>query len=515
MGNETSTSKEKEQPGPDSGGQDKHEGAAPYPGEGAVKWMKGKLFGGGKGASTEAPTGADSGDKGKEKEADKTAADPSKSATVDPTATTATEEAPKKDEEPKTSEPVSAPTPAPEGGSAPKTEEAEAGPAPTVPTLAESIGAAVKGRSLADALKLVAADPAMGLAALGGNKSAFMTLIRDTRPHTTPMRAQITSLYNAADFVTKQEIFAARFKVTLTSAGAQKFTEAELDTIHAQSILLPPGHVEGLGSYVELKRDVTNASAEGSANGTNIMMSDQKDATRYSQVFRHEVGHAVDTALGGECESFRTAQAGWTRYAGLDDFIAAAGGWGTVPDNKREVVKTALDAFLKGGGPWNSPGKFDDALLVAVKAKHPGVTEAPDKSDDVSKDMAALQALYGSNAILDTARGSEGTFYFPAAQAKWPQASGKSFFFNFYYHVPFSVAASTHNDLKTWNNAAAGFSDKEWFAEVYAAWYSTPVPGAARAFPGFVTAFMNSKVAKVGGPDKAPGPESGNPKAKG
>jgi len=150
-----------------------------------------------------------------------------------------------------------------------------------------------------------------------------------------------------------------------------------------------------------------------------------------------------------------------------------------------------------------------------VAAAHPGVVKLPDGSDDISKDLAILTPLLASNTLFKTATGSAGPnfFYSSGSQAAWPQHGGKAFFFNFYYHKAFSVATATHDDLKAWGNSAAGFSDKEWFAEVYASWYETPTPGASRTFPAFVTTFMNSTVANVGAPGGgAPSGGGGNPK---
>jgi hypothetical protein len=64
---------------------------------------------------------------------------------------------------------------------------------------------------------------------------------------------------------------------------------------------------------------------------------------------------------------------------------------------------------------------------------------------------------------------------------------------NFYYHNVFSIVAATHTDLQSRNNAAACFSDSEWFAEMYQEWYRTATPGAG-SFPAFVKTFFEKKI---------------------
>jgi hypothetical protein len=412
-------------------------------------------------------------------------------------------------------------TPPPSGGT-PSGSGPPSTPPPPVPvtagppTLAEALATAVTANQLGDAISLITPDVAAGLTALGTHKAAFMTMVKDGKPYTTIRRGQLTTLFNGATFDDKKALFEARFSITISGEGSGSFTEGELNTLHAQCITLPPGHVEGLGTFTELRRSLNTATAEGTHGGSTITMRDEADATRYSQVFRHEVGHAVDAHLGGACETLRSTQAGWTRYNTVDEFIVAAGGYGTIPADKQAVAKAALEAFMAGAGPWNGPASFEAALETAVVAAHPEVvaTES-DGSDAVSQTMTALRPLLASNTLFKTAVACQGPGYFygTSAQALWPQHSGKAFFFNFYYHKAFSVAQATHDDLKAWGNSAAGFSDKEWFAEVYASWYETPTPGASRTFPAFVTTFMNGTVATVGAPGpSAPSGGGGNPK---
>ncbi|MEZ4269018.1 MAG: hypothetical protein R3F39_21885 [Myxococcota bacterium] len=463
------------------------EEATPYPGEGLVRAIKKKIGGSSK----------------KKKEAERT---------EETTATTT---------------PTTGGSTPPSGGGGTTTAPSGGSPAPTgpapepvvtagPPTLAEALAAAVTANKLADALTLITPDVAAGLTALGTNKAAFMTMVKDAKPYTTIRRAQLTTLFNGATFDDKKSIFEARFSITISGEGSGSFTENELNTLHAQCVTLPPGHVEGLGTFTELRRSLNTATAEGTHGGSTITMRDEADATRYSQVFRHEVGHAVDASLGGACETLRSTQAGWTRYNTVDEFIAAAGGYGTIPSGMRAVAKAALESFIAGGGPWNGPASFDAALEAAVMAAHPEVTATEsDGSDAVSVDLAALRPLLASNTLFKTAVACQGPdfFYGNAAQAAWPQTGGKAFFFNFYYHKAFSVGQATHDDLKAWGNAAAGFSDKEWFAEIYASWYETSTPGSSRTFPAFVTTFMNNTVANVGGPGAgAPSGGGGNPK---
>jgi hypothetical protein len=51
-----------------------------------------------------------------------------------------------------------------------------------------------------------------------------------------------------------------------------------------------------------------------------------------------------------------------------------------------------------------------------------------------------------------------------------------------------------------WGDTSAAFSDKEWFAEVYAEWYKNGVGGDHIDFPDYVTNFFRTKVETLGQP---------------
>lgn len=355
---------------------------------------------------------------------------------------------------------------------------------------------AVTDRTTALAIKLAAFNPAQAMADLGGRVDEFFGLVRNGKPYSALTRAQLNTLYQGLAFEHQKKLFEAQFNVRITGSGGASFTQDELRTLYAQARVLPPNQVEGNPSWATLLR--ANGVAEGSHGGSTITMGAQNNAARYSQVFRHEVGHAVDDRLGSRSSNLRLNEAGWHQYGTIDQWITALGGYGDIPATLQPVVRRAAQAYLGAGNTFDSPTPtFEATLLAQVRAAHPGVAQAPDGKDDVSKDLATLRNHYGTATLLKACIASQGrTNYWRFAS--WPEAGGKVFFINHYYAKPYSLSSATWTNLKSWNNSAAAFSDKEWFAEIYADWYQNGIGGAHTAFPDYVTNFFTTQVERLG-----------------
>lgn len=344
---------------------------------------------------------------------------------------------------------------------------------------------------------------------LGGSLHAsFFEMVKNGKPYSALTRTRLGTIYHGVGFSDKKKLFEAQYSVSLAgqalaAGGNADFTEQELDVLYEQSRNLPPAHVEGNPNFVQLLR-TSGAAAEGSYGGTTINMDAMNNQSRYTEVFRHEVGHAVDDRLAGETQDLRINQAGWTRYAGVDEWITALGGYDTIPADLQATVRAAVQAYFGGGGTFNSPtATFEETLRAQVQAAHPGVAPAPDGSDEVSQTMTTLQGLYATNMLLKSAIASQGnTNYFRFAG--WPSNGTAHFFINHWYAAGYSLSNVTHADLVSWGNVAAAFSDKEWFAEIYQTWYANGVGGAHRQFPGYVTDFFTNRVDALGAP-AAPG----------
>ena len=248
-------------------------------------------------------------------------------------------------------------------------------------------------------------------------------------------------------------------------------------------------------------------------------MDVMNDASRYTGVFRHEVGHAVESALGGSANSFKQDQGGWTKYASVDTFIAAMGGYGNIPATLQPIFKDAMTRYMGSGGTFAAPtATFEETLEAAVMAANPDVIEsAEDGSDAVSVAMATFKGLYDSNFPLKAmiaAQGNNNYWRFD----QWQVANGKAFFPNHWYARGYSVAAATHTDLKSWPDQSAAqsaaFSDAEWFAESYSVWYGTATPGTSHSWAPFMKTYFETTVAALGAPGSptAPSPGGGHPK---
>lgn len=333
-------------------------------------------------------------------------------------------------------------------------------------------------------------------------KADFFAVVRDGKPYSAIQRAQLQVIYRGSSLADKKSLVEAQFSIRLAAQTPQEFTEAELDTLYNQARVLPPAHVENNPSFVRLVRS-QGAGAEGTHGGDTITMDAQHDAARYAQVFRHEVGHAVDDRIGGPAADLRLNQAGWKQYAGVDEWIGALGGFGGIPAPLQAVVKRAVQAYMGAGGTFDSPtATFEETLEQAVMAANPTVrATAQDGSDAVSQTLSTLRPLLATNTLLRACVASQGSCNYFRFQS-WVNNGGKVFFINHYYGRGYSVSEATHNNLKAWGDVAAAFSDKEWFAEIYADWYQAGKGGAHTAFPDFVTNFFTNVVEKLGSIDQ-------------
>jgi hypothetical protein len=353
-------------------------------------------------------------------------------------------------------------------------------------------------------------EPAKALAdALSDAKYIkFFDVVKATRPLTTGMRTFLKTIWDGVtSFPDKKNIFEAQFLVTISKTGkaavpasgstpaqpavaATDFTVGELDILYASCISLPPGNVEGNPNWRQLVH-TTGAMAQGSFGDPAINMNSPLGTTKsFTKTFRHEVGHAVD-ARNPKVADLRLNQAGWKEYT-VDGWIGALG-WGTIDAAVQPKVKAAVVSFLGKGKVWGpTGGTFLSHLTAAVSAD----------------ELKELQKIMTTNNLLAACVKSEGAYPWHNYQNRLV-TSGAAWFINHYYPKYYSLAETTHNAIKGWGATAAAFSDKEWFAEVYADWFENGVgsPPAYAGHPGYVQTFMKNEVEKFNA--AAPVPAAG------
>ncbi len=358
--------------------------------------------------------------------------------------------------------------------------------APTEEFTTQLIAAVNAGKGK-QALQIAGSNPGGAVQALTANSrfSAFLRAVGRNRPFESAERRTLDAIYdNAGSFENKKLVFAARYGVNISETEA-KFTEAELDVMQQQASLLPAGQVEGLSTFKQLARK--QGQRGGTFGGTSINMKGMATKKEFAHTFRHEVGHAIDAAIGGRVADLRTNKAGWRRLASTSELIGAVGGFKSCPTDVRQTVQRAMNQFATSSrGSFTFANSWESHLNGHL-IKQMGAEKAAAKLQEVRKATP-------SDPVLGAAHNSSGGNGPHYKHKQWQVANGRAFFFNAYYAKPFSVSAETHNFLKSWNNPKANFSDKEWFAEVYAEWFRTSPPGKGRAFPSYVSDFMKKTV---------------------
>ena len=387
------------------------------------------------------------------------------------------------------------PDPTPTGGAAAAAPAAAPDAAPAqanagAANLATEIVRKVDARDGHGAIALAATSPRAAIEALeaASKQTAFYELARDTKPYTAADRTGLTAIYNGCgSLARKRWVFSARFSVTLTADAGQTLTEGQLDTLHAQAIALPPGHVERLSTFTELRRVAGGSSYPGPAVN---MSADSRGATAYAKTFRHEIGHAVDAKLSAVAD-LRLNKAGWKKFDSTQAFIDEVGGLG-VPATYATLVRGVFDSFTTvNRNRQEAPGKFEVLLKKKVDESYTG--------DALTTAWTAINGCFGTSVPMDVAKASykDGYAHFNFANFKFH--SGRAYFCGHYYGKVMSMKTETHEDVKAWNNTSAAFSDMEWFAEVYAEWYKTGASNSGRTFPNFVQEFMRTHVDALGG----------------
>ena len=396
---------------------------------------------------------------------------------------------------------------------------------------------AIVAKNLDDALRMTASAPASAFAAMDVLAdhwtnwvapstihtwtAEFLSLIRQHHPISGARAVILRHTFLGAPLVHKRQIFEAQFGVHLTGArhlrgAAESLNEEQLKSLYLQSLLLPAGHVVDNPQFNELhtyKEGPAGSAGThealmfmGMAGGT-VEVSNKSSGAQLQEIFRHEVGHAVDARLGSVGDNFRHNTAGWHDY-NAHEWIATAGGLGSIPANLRPVVERAISSYFGSGSTFKAPtALFEDTLRASIKREgsHLFGMVGETSAADTEKMLAQLRPHYHSNLALRAAIASQGDSNYQR-NGSWADDGSRGYFINHYYARGYTIKLATLQHLRSWGDLYAAFSDAEWFAELYQTWYSEP---AARAsMPEFVRKYFTNVVDKVGA---TPGNAGSNP----
>lgn len=158
---------------------------------------------------------------------------------------------------------------------------------------------------------------------------------------------------------------------------------------------------------------------------------------KYTQVLLHEIGHSVDSILGGRTAAIFDI-AGWRQFdeGDFDRWAAEMGGWDKVSASDQKQIRQA----------W----------LDALKSKQ-------SVASIVDKDHPAQAKKYEGVGIVDATRGGHTALYTGPITA-----NGRSFVMQPYYGYFYSLK------VEAASNAPSGYSlyaPQEYFAECYVEYY--------------------------------------------
>lgn len=176
---------------------------------------------------------------------------------------------------------------------------------------------------------------------------------------------------------------------------------------------------------------------EKQVNGQSMVRLPDASVDKYTQVLLHEIGHSVDSILGGQTE-FIFDMAGWRKYdeADFDRWATEMGGWDKVSKEDQPKIRQA----------WLDSLRSDVGISSVVDESHP-----------------ARSKKYEGVGIVDAIRsGHNGMYLSPI------HVNGRTFVMQPRYGFFFSLKEQA---ATTAPSAYSLYAPQEYFAECYVEYY--------------------------------------------
>ena len=245
-----------------------------------------------------------------------------------------------------------------------------------------------------------------------------------------------------------------RFDTTLEDDWALNDDPDDIVTLWKLLKDLPSSNIDGNTYIHEIFLDEGDGGGFYSPESHDIHIggSELSNAGHFENVVKHEVGHAVYEKFVTPVAAWLETHFGWKMFGTLDSdidaWVALMGGWGDLDPTQQAQVRDYLRTAVGVGSSWQ-PGPPPDA-----PPKHPW-----NRSD------------FGPRLAYECT----GDHWYDH-HGEWYRKNGKAFFLNYWYQTFAAVDEATLQLVDRMPSSYASMSTFEFFAELYALYYSPDNP---------------------------------------
>lgn len=252
----------------------------------------------------------------------------------------------------------------------------------------------------------------------------------------------------------QDQLFEIRFGHKLEDDWSLNDDPDDIDTLWKLLRDLPDNNVEGNAFIREILLDEGRSGGWYSPNTYDIAIGEIElnDQSRFENVVRHEVGHAVHEQKDDLVNAWLETRFGWrilgATHGGIDAWIDLMGGWGDASARERADIRDALRRAVGRGGSW-SPGP-------APRFGPGHIWNTPD---------------FGPRLAFERT----GSSWYQNFRT-WHRHNGKAFFMNFWYRTLLVIDDAALDLVARMPSPYAAMSHYEFFAELYALYFDDDDP---------------------------------------
>lgn len=284
-----------------------------------------------------------------------------------------------------------------------------------------------------------------------------------------PVRAGLRRMLSGMTVDQASIAFEARFAHPLRNLTGT-WTHDMITRVWDQLAVLPDQDVSGLTILTTF-----DAISGGGGFGPSweapdvvntIALGEDNSPASLDRIVRHEIGHAVHAEIPAPINAWLQGEMGFWFYSGTADgygsFVEDLGGFPstwvdadgeeqTFEAAHRDMVLEMLRTFVGDGSAWTpSRGAVDEG------------------AEGIEARVWAAMPEAVRNAC------EQSTAYWYANYANWQTGSKGQYFLNYWYARPFWMSADARAVVDAIGDSYTSMSEKEFFAEAYAEYFTDP-----------------------------------------